>query len=79
MTEQTIDRIYYGIYLAHALKCLKANQPKNAVSWMERELGEIDDSLGYGTIDPVTLKITCNGWIGYQLFSETQFGFGEGI
>lgn len=49
--------LYYGPHLHAALKCLNAGYPKNATSWMERDLGELDNKLSYNKIDPDSLEV----------------------
>lgn len=55
-------QIYCGPHLAAALKCLNAGCPETTASWMNRDLGELDEPLA----SHEGLKITDRGEIEYQ-------------
>jgi hypothetical protein len=41
-----MPQIYNGFHLHHAIACIEAGRPDNAVTWMWRDLGEIATSEG---------------------------------
>lgn len=67
---------FYG---HHIVACLEAGFPENAASWLERDLSERTD-IGYGDIDPSTIKQTDPNVFRFELYRDTKQGLdGEGI
>jgi len=56
MPRTPTRQLYYGPHLHAALKCMRAGRNDNAVTWMWRDIGEVEDDPGQYP-DPDTLEI----------------------
>lgn len=79
MQKLNTKYMYYGSHLHCVEACFNAGRSKEAASWIERELGEENENLSYGKIDPSTLSPKWNGFE-FQLYADTLQGMsGDGI
>ncbi len=71
----------WQFFFHHAMKCLTAGYPENAVSWIKRGLGEYPCYDGQCiTIDANSVKITEKGDIEFVTMEEKLKGTeGDGI
>lgn len=68
------EEIYNGPHLHAALKCLAAGYPENAISWMERDLGEVGP---IPEIEPSSLRVVSLG-LAYRV-KETVLKAGDQV
>lgn len=64
--------IAVSYFYHHIEACMRDGYPENAASWIERELGEVDDSYGYGSVDPSTIVLLGDRCVMFKLYAETQ-------
>jgi hypothetical protein len=64
--------ITVSYFYHHVEVCMSAGHPENAASWIERELGEIDDNYGFGSIDPSTIVLLGDKCVQFELYANTQ-------
>jgi hypothetical protein len=71
-----ITRLFH---IHHVIACLEVGSLDQAASWIERELGEENYDIGYGSVDPATIKVY-DSIVEFELYKDTKQGLdGEGI